>query len=260
MKAYSSRKRSPRAPSITLEEAIDRVRNVYDAVRVQPAPTDAIAKHMGYKGANNGAALQALASARYFGLLERLGDGHLCVTEAFEQFWLARGKQQRKALLIHFLRNPPLYSDLLDRYKNLTASVETVRSNLVERGFNPIAAEVALTVFLKSAEYVDYNWDEDISAHAATLPIDGTDNSENMPMSATARLDAASGQTPLAASAFASFSAMPTPLWLDAGTDSIPVRLSGGRKAWLAIPTPLYADDKLRLKAQIDLLLAQDEG
>jgi hypothetical protein len=53
---------------------------------------------------------------------------------------------------------------------------------------------------------------------------------------------------------------MPTPLWLDAGTDSIPVRLSGGRKAWLAIPTPFYADDKLRLKAQIDLLLAQDEG
>ena len=44
-----------------------------------------------------------------------------------------------------------------------------------------------------------------------------------------------------------------------ASYDRIPVRLSAGRKAWLEIPTPLYAADKARLKAQIDLLLAEDE-
>jgi NAD(P)H dehydrogenase (quinone) len=41
--------------------------------------------------------------------------------------------------------------------------------------------------------------------------------------------------------------------------DRIPVRLTAGRKAWLEIPTPLYVADKERLKAQIDLLLAEDE-
>jgi len=41
-------------------------------------------------------------------------------------------------------------------------------------------------------------------------------------------------------------------------TDKIPVRLSEGRKAWLVIPTPFYEADKLRLKAQIDLLLTED--
>lgn len=43
--------------------------------------------------------------------------------------------------------------------------------------------------------------------------------------------------------------------------DRIPVRLTGGRRAWLVIPTPFYSADKSRLKAQIDLLLtAEEEG
>jgi hypothetical protein len=45
----------------------------------------------------------------------------------------------------------------------------------------------------------------------------------------------------------------------DDGTDKIPVRLSGGRRAWLIIPTPFFESDKARLKAQIDLLLSEDE-
>jgi hypothetical protein len=36
------------------------------------------------------------------------------------------------------------------------------------------------------------------------------------------------------------------------------VLLPGGRKAWLIVPTPFYEADKARLKAQIDLLLAED--
>lgn len=45
----------------------------------------------------------------------------------------------------------------------------------------------------------------------------------------------------------------------DAGHDRIPVRLQGGRRAWLWIPTVFYESDKQRLKAQIDLLLTEDE-
>jgi hypothetical protein len=42
------------------------------------------------------------------------------------------------------------------------------------------------------------------------------------------------------------------------GDDKIPVRLTEGRKAWLIVPTPFYEADKVRLKAQIDLLLTED--
>ncbi|TEA79925.1 hypothetical protein [Allopusillimonas ginsengisoli] len=260
MEVNSSRKRSPRAPSISLEEAVDRVRNVYDVEGSRAAPTEAVAQHMGYKGANNGAALQALASAKYFGLLEKPEDGRIRVTEGFEQFLLAREEVQRKSRLVQFLRNPPLYAELLARYKKLTTSTDALRSDLIKRGFNPIAAEVALAAFLKSVEYADYSSNNGASSDVVTLSTDLTVNSDNGVTAATALSDDASGRTSLAAGAFASLSPVPTPLWLDAGMDSIPVRLPGGRKAWLAIPTPFYADDKQRLKAQIDLLLTQEQG
>jgi len=39
----------------------------------------------------------------------------------------------------------------------------------------------------------------------------------------------------------------------------IPVRLSRGRKAWLIIPQTFLQADKERLKAQIKLLITNDE-
>jgi hypothetical protein len=43
------------------------------------------------------------------------------------------------------------------------------------------------------------------------------------------------------------------------GLDRIPVRLPGARRAWLLIPTPFFKADKERLKAQIDLLLTEED-
>ncbi len=40
---------------------------------------------------------------------------------------------------------------------------------------------------------------------------------------------------------------------------SIPVRLSGGRKAWLTLPNPFYEEDKTMLLAQVKLIYADDE-
>jgi len=41
--------------------------------------------------------------------------------------------------------------------------------------------------------------------------------------------------------------------------DRIPVRLPGGRRAFLEIPSPFFEADKERLKNQIDLLLTEDD-
>ncbi|MNR68298.1 hypothetical protein D3C85_1927750 [compost metagenome] len=45
----------------------------------------------------------------------------------------------------------------------------------------------------------------------------------------------------------------------ESASDRIPVRLSGGRRAWLVIPQVFFEADKKRLKAQIDLLLTEDD-
>ena len=111
------RKKSPRAPSMPLDQAIARVQRAYDKQQLGAVPTDAVAQNLGYKGANNGSALSALASLRYYGLLERPKDGHLAVSKDFERFTLAPDAPQRQALLAGFLKQPQLYGQLLEKYK-----------------------------------------------------------------------------------------------------------------------------------------------
>lgn len=41
------RKKSPRAPSIPLDEAIEKALKVYEKERLHPSPTDVVAQHMG---------------------------------------------------------------------------------------------------------------------------------------------------------------------------------------------------------------------
>ena len=66
-----ARKKSPRAPLIALDKAIEGAIKIYEKEHRHAAPTEAVAQHLGYKSANSGTALRTIASIRYFGLLER---------------------------------------------------------------------------------------------------------------------------------------------------------------------------------------------
>ena len=110
------RKKSPRAPSIALGEAIDRVSRVYEKEKRHPTPTEVVAQDMGYKGANNGTALAALASLRYYGLLERPEEGKLAVSKDFENFQYAPDESVKRAILMKWLRTPPIFAELIERF------------------------------------------------------------------------------------------------------------------------------------------------
>lgn len=249
MMAEALRKKSPRAPSISLNEALDRAMKIYDKERLHPAPIEVVANDMGYKSANNGAALSAIASLRYYGLLERPKDGFLAVCKDVESFRFAPDEGQRQALLMQFLKRPPLYVELLEKYASNLPSDASLKFELIQRGFIPSAADSALAVFKQSIEFagyydspnvVDSEADDDISP--SSLP----NLDEQMPFLAA-----------LPAAQVASVTAAPSSE--EDNLDRIPVRLPGGRRAWLLIPTPFYRADKTRLKAQIDLLLAEED-
>jgi hypothetical protein len=248
------RKKSPRAPSMPLEEAIARVMRVYEKERRHPAPTDVVAQHMGYRSANNGAALSAIASVRYYGLLERPSEGKLAVTKDVESYSFNPSEAARSELLVKWLKSPPVFGDLLEQYQGNLPSEATIRYDLIQRGFSPIAAESVLSVFLRSvqfARYFDRLGKESGEAASVTAPAKPEANDDNSGYGSIVR-DSSLGSEPLSASAAA-----------DRGSsdlDRIPVRLSGNRRAYLLIPTPFYGADKSRLKAQIDLLLTDDEA
>jgi hypothetical protein len=245
------RKKSPRAPSMPLNEALDRALKVYEKERLHPAPVEVIAASMGYKSANNGSALSAIASLRYYGLLERPKEGFLAVTKKVESYKFTPSDSQRKELLIDFLKSPPLYAELVEQYSTGLPSDANLKYDLIQRGFIPGAAESTLNCFKQSvsfAAYFDYQASKTLAVPEDEVLIEDADSNVSTPTIVL----------PAVTSVASTRSSVHTMAEAE-DLDRIPVRLPGGRKAWLLIPTPFFEADKLRLKAQIDLLLAEDE-
>jgi hypothetical protein len=232
------RKKSPRAPLIALEQAIERALNVYDQERLHAAPVDAVAQALGYKNANNGAALAAFASLRYFGLLQRPQDGFLAVSKAIETYKYAPDEQMKKQILLEFLKTPPLYHEMLEKYSVGLPSTATLKYELIQKGFLPQAVDAVLSAFLQSVAFTRYFESHNGESEQLIVPASNKEltiiEEPEKPQKpeATIKLDAIGGG------------------------DQIPIRLSGGRKAWIVIPAPFYESDKARIKAQIDVLFA----
>lgn len=253
--AESPRKKSPRAPSIALDEALDRVLKAYDKERLHPAPTQVVAQNIGYKSANNGSALSTLAALRYYGLLERPKEGVLAVAKDVEAFRFAPNEELRSSLLVKFLRQPPLFSDLLEKYESGLPSDANLKYELIQRGFAPAAAESVLAAFKRSVEFAGfYEYMSDSPALAEADPVPEEKSEPVLPVLGYSHPSQQLANEPQPASV--------ARLGLagdDVEHDRIPIRLPGGRRAWLLIPNPFYSSDKARLKAQIDLLLTEDE-
>jgi hypothetical protein len=229
------RRKSPRAPSVTLEDAVERAIKIYESERRHPAPTDVIAQSLGYKSANNGAALSMIASLRYYGLLEKAQAGKLAVSKDVESYQFAPNEDLKRELRAKWLTTPNVFREILEKCVGALPSDASLRYDMIQREFAPAAAESALNVLKKSVEFARY-FENAGRAHldSEQVPEAPTDTHEDV--------DAPAPASP------------PNP-----GHDRIPVRLSGGRRAWLEIPTPFYEADKKRLVAQIDLLLTEDE-
>jgi hypothetical protein len=249
------RKKSPRAPSIPLDEAFARVMKIYDRERLHPAPTDVIAQHLGYKNANSGSALSTFASLRYFGLLARPKEGMLAVAKEVESYKFAPDEKLRRSLLLSFLERPALYKELLEKYESGLPSDANLKFELIQRGFAPQAAESAMIVFKKSVTFADYYGSEDNQQVEENTYGDSLDS---IPESYDS-YEPASGSDEKSASIGTASAATQQIEADDLEMDRIPVRLPGGRRAWLLIPAPFYNADKARLKAQIDLLLTVED-
>lgn len=247
-----ARKKSPRAPSMALDEALDRVMKAYDKERLRPAPTDEVAQHIGYNSANNGAALSALASLRYYGLLERPRDGVLAVSKDVEAFRFAPSEELRRAFLVRFLRTPPLFAELLDAYATGLPSESELKSELLQRGFLPAAAAALAVVLERSVGFARYFDAPGPSTVAPAGPSDGKAPASSPDAGFATGLSQPAREAPLA-SGGRDPATQEMPMH-----DRIPIRLPGGRRAWLVIPPVFYESDKARIKAQIDLLLTED--
>lgn len=244
----TQRKKSPRAPSMALDEALERTMKVYEEERLHAAPTDVVAQHMGYKGANNGAALSALASIRYYGLVDRPGDGLLAVNKDVESYRHAPNDELRRSFLKRFLTAPPIFAELLDKYGGGLPSDGNLKYELIQRGFTPGSAAALVVILKRSVEFAGVHDSESNSVDTSagtlnTLAEEPAFSSVTRP----ALISLIEPRGPITSS-------------VEEDYDRIPVRLPGSRRAWLLIPRIFFEADKQRLKAQIDLLLTEDDA
>lgn len=236
-----------------LDEALERTGKAYDKERLRPAPSDVVAQNIGYRSANNGAAAAALASLRYFGLLERPREGMLAVAKDYENYRFAPSDAIRKALLSKFLRTPSLFTELVDLYGNSFPSDANLKYELIQRGFLPGAASALVTVFKRSVECAGELREED-AAEAEVAPLQPAQAKALPPADAAP----STVSTAVPATSYGASDLGLSTADTAVAHDRIPVRLTGQRRAWLVVPDPFYEADKVRIKAQIDLLLTED--
>jgi hypothetical protein len=248
----ATRKKSPRAPSLSLGDAVEKACKIYEMERCHAAPVDGVAKHIGYKDAKNGAALSTLASLKYYGLLDRPKDGMLAASKDVEAFRFSPTETIRRSLITKWLKSPQVFSELLDKYTEGLPSDATLKYDLIQRGFAPATAEICLQAFRRSVDYANY-FEQSPPTQAESPLVDDIDGGGFEEEQGRAAESEPQGVGTLA----------PSPpiatVIPNADVDRIPVRLTGGRRAWIEIPMPFYGADKERLKKQIDLLLTNDE-
>jgi hypothetical protein len=242
------RKKSPRAPSLSLDESVERALKIYERERRHAAPTDVIAQNLGYKSANNGSALSAIASLRAYGLLEKVEEGKLAVAKDVEAYRFAPTDQLKSQLRIKWLKMPNIFSELLEKYAGGLPSDASLRYDLIKRGFTPASAESTLAVFKKSIDFARFFDQQSADIGEVEDGASEADADEQQ-----------SGPPANVQSRPAEISTTVSGKGTSDGFDRIPVRLAGGRRAWLEIPTPFYEADKRRLIAQIEFILTEDD-
>jgi hypothetical protein len=146
--------RSPEYPAISLKEAIDRVKMVYDKDYQNRVPRKVVAEHMGYKGLS-GASLPILSALIKYGLLEGRGDDTRVSDLAVQILAHERGTPERMQGLWQASKLPELFADINKRFPDGKASDSAIRSYLLTSKFIPGAADAAIRAYRDTKSLVD---------------------------------------------------------------------------------------------------------
>lgn len=249
--------RSPNYPQQTLEWAIKSGLTLLAKEQLHSMPVDIAAQGLGYKDANNGKARSVLANLKSFGILKKAAGGKLAVSQDVQRYKLAPSEADRLTYLKQWVRKPLLYSKLLDKYTDGLPSDAVLIFELVdEHSFNEDAAQKAIDVFRESLRFVETtankfngigSLDEETiqenDVEQEDDPIEQNDSKVNEKLVNSQNNSVKS----------------PPPSMPLSGNVRYPIRLAGGRMAYIDVPDPFFEKDKEKLKAQLEIIGTVDE-
>jgi len=137
-----------------LEEAIERLKAIYEKQRQYPATREILTKLMGYGGLNGASATIVSALSKY-GLIEGHGD-NLRVSDMGQDLVLHRvGDPEYMAAVQAAAFMPAFFREMRDRYPHGLPSEHSLRADLIKRGFNPKAIDSAVRAYRDTIAFVD---------------------------------------------------------------------------------------------------------
>ncbi len=153
--------RSPRYPSISLVEAIEKIKLLYAKEKRTHVPRKIAVTAWGYNSLH-GRSLTVIASISQYGLLKR-EEGNIGISDdAFKILEAPRDSKERKEALERCARTPKIFGELLQKYPGDMPSDDTLMWDLKQQGFTDQGATSVIeclreTILFVKDETRDYN-------------------------------------------------------------------------------------------------------
>lgn len=148
-----SRIRSPGYPSLSLGDAIELARKLYEANRTNIVDREAVAKDMGYTGMT-GRSAKVLADLAHFGLLEKAGKGGVRVTRRAVEIMYGASEADRQRAIRESASMPTLFDELNTHFSDGAPSDNALRAYLMRNGFASVAIPPVMKAYLETYRYV----------------------------------------------------------------------------------------------------------
>lgn len=148
-----ARVRSPNYPAISLPEAIERVRKVYEKEHTHKADPEVVAKALGYSGLN-GASASVMSALKKYGLLEEVGKDLKVSHQALTILVDPKDSLDRANLIRLAAFSPALFSELRAQYGDSVPSDENLRSYLLKRGFAQSSIDAPIRSYRETISFV----------------------------------------------------------------------------------------------------------
>jgi hypothetical protein len=132
-------------PFMSLPEALESARKIYNAERKTAAPVASAIEHLGYAESSSGGR-QTISALLQFGLLEDQGrkDERLVKLTgiALDALLAEEGSEERKSALIECVKSPKIYRDIFAKWPDELPSDQTISYFLLrDKNFNPKAMQ-----------------------------------------------------------------------------------------------------------------------
>lgn len=141
--------RSPRSPTVALEEAIETTRKLYQQARTATIKPEVAVKALGYNG-TNGAAMTTLATLAQYGLVDRAG-GNVAVTPLAVKIFHPTSPDQKQQAIYDAAQMPAVFRELLRGFEDCSADV--VMGHLIQNRFTPDRAKKVAQVYVTNKSF-----------------------------------------------------------------------------------------------------------